>query len=70
MSEVCNFLLAEYDYDADVAVQRDEAYKVGVEKGMEMRNIKLARSFRDMGFPIDKIAKTTGLTEEEINELR
>ena len=93
MSEVCNFLLAEYDYDTDIAVQRDEAYKVGVEtgreegiemgmekgiemgrvegreEGIEMRNIMLARSFRDMGVSIDKIAKATGLTEEEIASL-
>ena len=85
MSEVCNFLLAEYDYDTDIAVQRDEAYRVGVEtgreegreegiemgmeKGIEMRNIMLARSFRDMGVSIDKIAKATGLTEEEIKTL-
>ena len=53
MSEVCNFLLAEYDYDTDIAVQRDEAYKVGVEtgieKGMEMGKVEGIEMGREEG---------------------
>ena len=81
MSEVHNFLIAEYDYDTDISVQRNEAYEMGVEKGREegreegkeegrwTRTLVLARSFRDMGFPLDKIAQATGLTIDEIEKL-
>lgn len=29
-------LIAEYDYDLDIEVQREEAYTEGVEKGIEL----------------------------------
>lgn len=35
-SEVINMLIAEYDYDLDIEVQREEAYTEGVEKGIEL----------------------------------
>jgi len=70
-------LIAEYDYDTDISVQRNEAYEMGIEKGREegreegrwTRTLILARSFRDMGFPLDKIAQATGLTIDEIKKL-
>ena len=34
-SEVVNMLVAEYDYDLDIEVQREEAYEEGMEKGIE-----------------------------------
>lgn len=34
-SEVRNMLIAEYDYDLDIEVQREEAYEDGLEKGLE-----------------------------------
>ena len=52
-----------------IEIGRLEGREEGREEGIEMRNITLARSFRDMGFPIDKIAKATGLKEEEIERL-
>ena len=36
---------------------------------MDQRNIYLAKSFRDMGVSLDKIAQATGLSEEEIAKL-
>ena len=73
MSEVNNFLIAEYDYDTDISVQRNEAYEMGIKKGREegrwTRTLALARSFKDMGFPLDKIAQATGLTIDEIEKL-
>ena len=77
MSEVNNFLIAEYDYDTDISVQRNEAYEMGIEKGREegreegrwTRTLILARSFRDMGVSFDKIAQATGLTIDEIKKL-
>lgn len=35
-SEVINMLIAEYDYDLDIEVQREEAYTEGLEKGTEL----------------------------------
>ena len=34
-SEVVNMLTAEYDYDLDIEVQREEAFADGVDKGKE-----------------------------------
>ena len=55
MSEVCNFLLAEYDYDTDVAVQRDEAYKVGVEKGREEGRVEGIEVGREEGIEVGRV---------------
>ena len=46
-----------------------EGRKEGIQTGSEQRNIYLAKSFRDMGFPLDKIAQATGLTQAEIQKL-
>lgn len=34
-SEVNNMLIAEYDYDLDIEVQREEAFEDGMQKGLE-----------------------------------
>lgn len=34
-SEVVNMLIAEYDYDLDVEVQREEAYAAGRQEGIQ-----------------------------------
>ena len=34
-SEVVNMLIAEYDYDMDIEVQREEAFQEGIEQGIE-----------------------------------
>lgn len=60
-----NFLIAEYDYNMDIQVQREESYNAVIEE----RTLSLAKSFRDMNFPIDKIAETTDLSKEEMEKL-
>ena len=79
--EVVNMLLAEYDYETDIAVQRAEereiAFAEGIEQGIEQgfsngsRQAKLetAKAFKRFGFDIDKIAEGTGLSVEEIEKL-
>jgi len=78
-------LIAEYDYDTDIAVQRAEAGRIafaqgmkqGMEQGMEqgIRQgfsngvIQTASAFKRMGIPIAKIAEGTGLTQAEIEKL-
>ena len=52
---------------------REEGMLEGIEKGRAeerlARTLALARSFRDMGVSLDKIAQATGLSEEEIASL-
>ena len=70
-------LIAEYDYDTDIAVQRAEASRIafaqGMEQGMEQGFsngvIQTASAFKRMGIPIAKIAEGTGLTQAEIEKL-
>ena len=79
--EVINMLIAEYDYDIDIAVQREEASKIafaqgisqgieqGIKRGFSDGVIKTALAFKKMGIPIAKIAEGTGLSREEIEKL-
>ena len=79
--EVLNMLLAEYDYETDIAVQRAEereiAFAEGIERGIEQGIeqgfsdgvIKTALAFKKMGIPIAKIAEGTGLTQAEVEKL-
>jgi len=74
-------LVAEYDYDTDIAVQRAEerqiAFAEGIEKGIEQgiadgvyqKALETAKlmSYENLG--IDLISKVTGLSVEEIKAL-
>ena len=68
-TEVENMLLTEYDYDTDIAVQRQEAYESGVEKGLQQKAIETAKNFISMGLSIEQVAQGTGLSIEEIQAL-
>ena len=62
--------IEEYkSFSARMQDEREEGRKEGLQAGSEQRNIYLAKSFRDMGFPLDKIAQATGLTQAEIQKL-
>lgn len=70
-------LVAEYDYDTDIAVQREESLRIGIEQGIRQgfsdgayqKAIEIAKAFKQFGFDIDKIAEGTGLSREEIEKL-
>ncbi|MBR6199214.1 MAG: Rpn family recombination-promoting nuclease/putative transposase [Spirochaetales bacterium] len=66
VSEVYNFLLGEYDYDTDIAVQREEAFEQGAYNAMRSS----AQAMLEMNIPIDQIMKITKLPEAEIYSLR
>ena len=76
-TEVENMLLTEYDYDTDIAVQRQEAYEDGVEKGIsqgiqqgsQQKAIETAKNALKMDLPIKQISTLTGLSIEEIQAL-
>ncbi len=71
--EVINMLVAEYDYDTDIAVQRQESLMIGIEQGISQgsyrKAIETAKAFKQFGFDIAKIAEGTGLTIKEVEAL-
>ncbi|UTC67091.1 MULTISPECIES: Rpn family recombination-promoting nuclease/putative transposase [unclassified Treponema] len=79
--EVINMLLAEYDYDTDIAVQRQESLMIGIKQGFEQgiekgisqgsyqTKLETAKNLAEMGFAVEAIAKATGLSIEEIEKL-
>ena len=80
-AEVQNMLLAEYDYDTDIAVQRKEAFEdgisigrnegitIGITQGAQQAKIETAKSMKLENMPISMIARFTGLSVEEIEKL-
>lgn len=58
-------LMTEYDYDTDIAVQREEAFEEGVEK----KAIETAKILLQLSTPIDNISKATGLSLEKLKSL-
>ena len=80
-TEVQNMLLAEYDYDTDIAVQRKEAFEdgisigrnegisIGLSQGAHQKAVETAKNLLSIGLSQDQIASVTGLSVEEIEKL-
>ena len=70
-------LMTEYDYDTDIAVQREEAYEDGLSKGLQQgisqgayqEKLETAKNFISMGLSIEQISRGTGLSLETIQQL-
>ena len=66
-------LLAEYDYDTDIAVQREEAGKIafaeGIERGSYQTRLETAKNLLGLGLSSKNIAQATGLSAEDIANL-
>ena len=78
-------LLAEYDYDVDIAVQREEAlvegeakgFSIGIAQGKQegisegayQKAIEDAQNLKRLGVSISIIAEATGLSKEEVEKL-
>ena len=72
--EVINMLVAEYDYDTDIAVQRSEerriAFAEGIEQGIEQgfadgsyqTKLETAKILKQLGDSVKKIMQATGLS--------
>ena len=75
--EVINMLVAEYDYDTDIAVQRAEAGRIafaegisqGISQGAYQKARETAAAFKRLGIDSAKIAEGTGLTVQEVETL-
>ena len=70
-------LLLEVDNMTDMLYEKQGSYlqgkaegkEEGLSQGADAKNKELAKGFRDDGFPLEAIAKRTGLTPEEIKAL-
>ena len=66
-------LIAEYDYDVDIAVQREEereiALKEGEVKGSYQAKLETARLMKQANCKLDFIMQITGLPLSEIEKL-
>ena len=71
--EVINMLVAEYDYDTDIAVQREEAGKIafaqGISQGSHQKALETAQNLLQFGLSVENIAKATGLSQEDVEKL-
>ena len=83
--EVINMLVAEYDYDTDIAVQRAEAGRIafaqgisqgiaegkslGIAEGSHQKAIETAKIMLTMNYPLVDIYKITGLSPAEVEAL-
>ena len=69
-----NMLTAEYNYEKDMAVQRQEAIQQGMQQGMQqgarLDKLEIAQKMLDLGYPVAEIARLTDLTAQEIGRLR
>ncbi|UTD03492.1 hypothetical protein HRI97_10735 [Treponema socranskii subsp. buccale] len=75
-------LLAEYDYETDIAVQRAEereiAFAEGIERGIErgfsdgsrQKAFETARVLKQLGDSVKKIMQVTGLSKKEVEALK
>ena len=70
-------LVAEYDYETDIAVQRAEereiAFAEGIEQGFSdgayQTKLETAKNLLEMGFAIEAIVRATGLSREEVESI-
>ena len=75
--EVAYMFSAEYSYALELEASKEDGIREGRVIGRAegraeerlARTLALARSFRDIGVSLDKIAEATGLSEEEIKGL-
>ena len=74
-------LIAEYDYDTDIAVQRRESLMIGLQQGIQQgiqqgfsngsrqKALETAKILKQFGDSVQKIAQATGLTQAEVEAI-
>ena len=74
-------LIAEYDYDVDIAVQREEEREIALQEGIAQgklegfsdgsyqAKLETAKTMLAMHYPLEDICKICGLSEAEIEKL-
>ena len=72
--EVRNILVAEYDYDTDIAVQRAEAGRIafaegreqGISQGSRQAKLETAKLLKQLGDSVQTIMQVTGLSKADV----
>ena len=75
--EVRNILVAEYDYDTDIAVQRKESLMIGIQQGIQQgfadgayqTKLETAKNLLQFGLSIENIVRATGLTKKDVEAI-
>ena len=71
--EVINMLVAEYDYDTDIAVQREESLRIGIQQGFAdgsyKKALETAKLMKHANCELDFIMQMTGLSQEEVESI-
>ena len=70
-------LIAEYDYDTDIAVQRRESLMIGLQQGIQQgfsngsrqKALETAKILKQLGDSVQKIVQATGLTQAEVEAI-
>ena len=66
-------VIAEYDYDTDIAVQREESLRIGIQQGFadgaHQKALETARVLKQLGDSVKKIMQVTGLNQEEVEAI-
>ena len=62
-------LVAEYDYDTDIAVQRAEERQIAFADGSRQRALETAKLMKQANCELDFIMQMTGLTKEEVESI-
>ena len=69
-TEVSNMLWGEYNYDEDIAAQRQEAFDEGISQGIQHTKIETAKNAIAMHLETEEIVKLTGLSLDVIQSLQ
>ena len=66
-------LCAKYDYKMDIAVKQEEAREegiaIGMQEGAQQKALELAKSFYSNGASVELIAKSLGMTVEQVEKI-
>ena len=62
-------LIAEYSYETDIEVQREEAFEEGERIGAEQNKIQTAKNMITMGLSLEQISQATDLSLEKVQQL-
>ena len=63
-------LIGEYDYDTDIAVQREESFDMGRSEGSHQKALETARLMKQANCEIPFIEKMTGLSKAEVEAIK
>ena len=68
-----SILMTEYDYATDIAVKQEEAFAIGLERGIERgayeNKLETAKTFLSMGLTPEQVAQGTNLPLDVVQGL-